>query len=698
MKPILFPAGQTSFNTNGLGRLTDAISCIVTEERNGSYELHMEYPIDGHLMGEITYNRIICAVPADNKAMQPFRIYRISKPLSGIVEIDAEHISYQMSHIPIMVFTTIGLTNALSGLKNHGAENNPFRLSREGSFGSAADANSFTVTKPDNLRSLLFGQEGSILDTYGGEWEFDGYDAILHYSRGSDNGVTIRYGKNLTDLKQEENIQNTYTGICPYWQGQDENNSVVLVTLPEEVVHSVSAANYPFQRTKIVDFSSEFQTQPTVAQLRAKAQSYIESNEVGSPKVSLDVSFVALHQTQEYENLTKIDHINLCDIVTVVFPLLNVSTKAKVVKTEWDVLKDKYKSITIGEIGGRLSSSIQESENKAVERAVAQSQQAGDSTYATAAALNSLAVDVTRIGGNALTALFIARAIAGENGGRVMIRLENPNNDEQHKLPMEMLVLVDGTVLATTQKMFRLDESGLMYSSTGYNGTWTGVIDGNGKVNASALLGTIADAAGKNSWNLTSGAVALDSSATFGGKTMAAIVSDVLSDASDAIDTALGDYDTDLDQAAVLAKLQAGSNGTDQGFYLGQDGLLHMLTDRVITGGANLAAVYLPTTIVNGAVTSYFQARVVNGVIYPPLSYAITYYDEDGETVLGTESVIHGHDCASAPIPAKEADEEYTYSFAGWASETGGSVDAALTQNILADDDLYAVYTAAPIT
>ena len=95
MKPILFPAEQTSFNTNGLGRLTDAISCIVTEEeRNGSYELHMEYPIDGHIMEEITYSRIICAVPADNKAMQPFRIYRISK-LSGIVEIDAEHISYQ---------------------------------------------------------------------------------------------------------------------------------------------------------------------------------------------------------------------------------------------------------------------------------------------------------------------------------------------------------------------------------------------------------------------------------------------------------------------------------------------------------------------------------------------------------------------------------------------------------------------------
>ena len=146
----------------------------------------------------------------------------------------------------------------------------------------------------------------------------------------------------------------------------------------------------------------------------------------------------------------------------------------------------------------------------------------------------------------------------------------------------------------------------------------------------------------------------------------------------------------------MLAKLKAGSNGTDNGFYLGEDGLLHMLTERVISGGANFPAIFLPTTIVNGAVTSYQQARVVNGVIYPPLSYTVTYYDEDGGTVLGTESVIHGHDCASVPSPDKDADSEYTYAFAGWADSVNGTVDSALTRNIVADADLYAVYTATP--
>lgn len=337
MKPILFPEGQRDFSTNGLGRLPDAISCKVTEERNGQYELHMEYPIDGQLMEEIKYSRVIYATPADGKRPQPFRIYRITKPLSGVVEIDAEHISYQMTHIPVMPFTATGMEPAFEGLMTNSAEDNPFTIAKEGGFGTAL-ANTFKVSEPSNLRSLLFGQEGSVIDTFGGEWEFDHFAAILHKSRGKDNGVTIRYGKNLTDLKQEENIQNTYTGICPFWKGQNEDGSDVVVYLPEKVLHSTSAANYPYQRTKVVDFSSDFQSAPTAEELRAKGEKYIENNDIGTPTVSLDVSFIALHQTQEYADMTRIYHINLCDTVTVLFPLLNVSTKAKVVKTVYNVL------------------------------------------------------------------------------------------------------------------------------------------------------------------------------------------------------------------------------------------------------------------------------------------------------------------------------------------------------------------------
>lgn len=687
MKPILFPEGQTDFTTNGLGRLSDAISCTVTEERNGQYEMHMEYPIDGQLMGEVRYSRIILAQPADNKRPQPFRIYRISKPLSGVVEIDAEHISYQMLHIPIMPFSVDGMTLAFRGFTTYAAETNPFTFTREGSFGEAL-AHSFSVTEPDNLRALLFGQEGSVIDVYGGEWEFDGFSAILHKERGADNGVTIRYGKNLTDLKQEENIESTYTGICPYWKGQDANGSETVIYLPEKVLHSSFAANYPYQRTKIVDMSSAFQSKPTVAELRANGQAYIENNDVGKPTVSLDTSFVALHQTQEYVDLTRIEHINLCDTVTVQFPALNVSTKAKVVKTVWNVLLDRYDSITIGAVQARLSATLQASQERAVEQAVQQSASAASTEYATKATTTALSNAIGAVDVRLYTAEDKIKGLIGGFGGYVFITID------ANKQTDELLVLVDSPVFAAAQKIFRFNEKGLSYTSGGYeHGSWSVIVSPNGQLNAAALTNTISDAASKNSWNLITGAMSLASDVTVGGKTIAAIVSEMMPDVGTAISTALTAYDASLDQRSLLAKLKAGTDPadgsarTDNGLYLGADGYLHMLPERVVTNGANIPLCYVPTVIVGGAVTSSVPARVINGILYPPVYHTVTYYNEDGETVLGTEQVIDGTDCAHAPTPTKTG-----YIFSGWTGEIGGAVDATLTQGIMADIDLIAVY------
>ena len=303
--------------------------------------------------------------------------------------------------------------------------------------------------EPDNLRALLFGQEGSIIDTFGGEWEFDKFKAILHKNRGKDNGVTIRYGKNLTDLKQEENIESTYTGICPFWKGQDENGGDVLVYLPEKVLHSTSAANYPYQRTKIVDFSSSFQSAPTAEELRAKGEKYIKDNEVGTPKVSLDVSFVALHQTQEYADMTRIYHINLCDTVTVIFPLLDVRTKAKVVKTVYNVLLDRYDSITIGAVQSYLSATLAASQETAVEKAVAMSSSNTSADYVTKTTFNALSGAV----GNAQRDIYhlqdFENAVTGTLGGNVVIVID------ENKQTDCLYILIDSPVLNAAQKVFR---------------------------------------------------------------------------------------------------------------------------------------------------------------------------------------------------------------------------------------------------
>ena len=607
MKPILFPEGQKTFNTNGMGRLSDAISCKVTEERNGQYELHMEYPIDGQLIEELRYSRIIYATPADGKSPQPFRIYRITKPLSGVVEIDAEHISYHMSHIPVLPFEAVGMDPAFEGLKTNSAEENPFTIEKEGAFGTAL-ANSFKVSEPNNLRALLFGSEGSVIDTFGGEWEFDHFRAILHKERGKDRGVTIRYGKNLTDLKQEENIQNTYTGICPYWKGLNEDGTEQIVYLPEKVLHSTSASNYPYQRTKVVDFSSEFQESPTAVELREKGEKYIKANDIGTPTVSLDVSFIALHETQEYADMTRIYHINLCDTVTVLFPALNVSTKAKVVKTVYDVLLDRYESITIGAVQAYLSAALAASQEKAVEKAVAISNSTANADYVTKTTFNALSGAV----GNAQRDIYhlqdFEEAITGVAGGYVVITID------ENKQTDCLFILIDSPVLSAAKKVYRWNEDGLSYTAGGIEkGSWVNIAGSDGKLSAGFLKGIIQDAVSKNSWNLESGVFSLSDETTFGGKTLEENVNSLLPDVDGTVQDAINSYDEGLNQEAMLSKLQNG----DMGFYLGEDGLLHMLPERVVSDGANITICYLPTTILDGKVTSYREVKVVNGIIYP---------------------------------------------------------------------------------
>lgn len=350
MIPILFSPNITDYSTNGVGRLSDAISCKVHEERNGAFELEMEYPVTGVHFEDIVHSAVIGAVPSARRTLQAFRIYKISKPLNGRVTINAQHISYQLSFIPVSPFSASDLSSALSGFKTNAAEECPFTLSAD--YGSSS---SYAVPLPVSIRSYMGGTNGSILDVYGGEWEFDNYNCILHKSRGQDNGYVIQYGKNLVDLKQEETIANTYTGLYPYWQSEE-----TMVQLPEKVVHASTAANFPFQRTVVHDFSDKFDNAPSAEQLRDISNRYMVAKNIGIPVVSLSLNFVNLADSEEYRDLLTSGNIDLCDIVTVRFEKLGIDEKAKVISIEWDVLKDRYNSIEIGDKRSSLASTIEE--------------------------------------------------------------------------------------------------------------------------------------------------------------------------------------------------------------------------------------------------------------------------------------------------------------------------------------------------
>lgn len=369
MKPILFSENSTTFTHNGVGRLSDAISCVVIEERNGLYELELRYPVDGKHFSDIGIRSIIAVIPHDGGTMQAFRVYQISKPISGRVIINAQHISYDLSKNTAMPFSVEmapeACANTLAGLKENAVNACPFNF-----WTDVTTAASYNQTIPASIKSRLGGVEGSVLDQFGGEYEWDNWTVKLHRQRGRINtGITLRYGKNITDFTQEENISETVVGVVPYWDDMDGN----VVTLPEKAVYNETYKDTYSQRLVVpLDLSDKFENQPTEAQLRTAAEVVVNASGFGVPRVSIEVSFVALWQTEEYKDIAPLQRVQLCDEVTVSFERLGVEATAKVVKTEYDVLAERYKSIQIGSIRSNLAMTLNDQAAETVKSIAAQ--------------------------------------------------------------------------------------------------------------------------------------------------------------------------------------------------------------------------------------------------------------------------------------------------------------------------------------
>ena len=433
MRPILFSKDATTFNTNGLGRL-ECISCKVTEERNGMYELEATIPVGGEHSDQLEMNSIIVVKPNQSSNIQAFRVYKITKPLNGKFQVFAQHISYQLSYIPVMPFSVLADSTAcastLAALKKNSAEDNPFTF-----WTDVTTVASYVQSVPASIRQRLGGVEGSVLDCFGGEFEWDNYTVKLHQSRGVQNPqVTLRYGKNITDINQEEYISNTITGVCPYWMDSEGQN---VVTLTEKVVESQYATSYPFKRTVPLDLSTEFETAPTENELRAKAEAYLTNEGIGVPTVSIQVSFIDLADTEEYKDIAALQSVNLCDKVFVQFEKLGISSTAKVVKTVYDVLAERYDSIEIGSVKSSLAQTITDT-NGAIETTL------DKALFATKNATQWL---------------------TGSNGYVMAVK----NDDGSWK----ELLFLDTNDAETATNVIRINENGIGFSRNGVAGPYT---------------------------------------------------------------------------------------------------------------------------------------------------------------------------------------------------------------------------------
>lgn len=388
MYPILYPANATTFTNQGLGALSDAISCTVTEERDGEFELSLSYPVKGLHFDEMVEGMLIKSKPNDYSKPQLFRIYAVEKKYGGLASVSAEHISYELNNYPVLPQASkiTASAEAIWTKFSSGADgySPPIPVNGRFTFESEDDTEKeFKITEIITLRQLLGGYSESILNKLKGEYEFDNFRIVLHKNRGKDNGVTVKYGKDLTDLTQDISIEDLYTHVFPYarktiYSEDGYDSSEVIVYAPSASSDTTAGSwnnrvisiksdgvtlesKYGFMRTLYLDLTDKFDSDSDFQEsdVKNKCESYISDNpDLKKPKISVDVSFEPKRVKTSDPYVTNLEKVGLCDFVRVVYPLYGIDEKLRVNKTVYDVLSERLTKIEIGAVKSTFADSI----------------------------------------------------------------------------------------------------------------------------------------------------------------------------------------------------------------------------------------------------------------------------------------------------------------------------------------------------
>lgn len=353
MKPILHSRTYAGGAGTLIGTLADATSCTVTEQRNGEYELELEYLPTGALANSIKTGAVILATPHHGGSYQPFRIYNVEKTLTGTMAVSAHHISYDLTKVYLKYFAdTTGITATLAAIKTNliqqSGDTTDWTFTNDG---ITNETSAFKHPEPTTVRAALGGVEGSLLDVFGGEFEWNGFNVILHKNRGEDRGVHIRYAGNLLEFTRTEDYEDAYTHVMVYWFDEETGNKTTSLSYP---VHDLVASDFTQSRTAVINVTDQYETQPNRATLNPVAQEY--ANKLTSkPTIGLEVKFVDLNSTTEGGAEAP---VLLCDTLHVIDPVRDVSISAKVIETKWNVLLDRYDEVTVGTKGKNIADTI----------------------------------------------------------------------------------------------------------------------------------------------------------------------------------------------------------------------------------------------------------------------------------------------------------------------------------------------------
>lgn len=507
MIPILYESNETSFTTNGIGRLSDIVSGKVTEELNGVYECEFTYPINGKYFDEIIEGRIIACYHDDTRLIQPFEIYSRSQLIDNNVTFYAHHISYKLNGIVLNTpFRATSCAQAMSMLNspNYTMNDCPFTF-----WTDIESTGELNIEVPTTVRQMMGNEEeNSILKSFTvGEYEFDKFSVKLHLHRGLDRDVSIRYGKNLTEFNYDTDISESYDAVAPFWKGSvydGDTEESIIVKLPngyivatevEEQYSSPSDRNYA--RISPLDLSSEFEDPPTVAQLEAKAREVLEGSKAWLVKENFEISFDPVWTYDEYNDYSALQRVSLCDKVTVYNPNIpDLEIKMEVIKTTYDFVLEKYESMELGSPKKDFVTSLTESILTVTDTLI--------EDLPTKSFLDAAISHATEL-------------ISGGLGGYLVIKTNASGQPEE-------LLIMDTPDIETAVKIWRFNMGGLGYSSNGYNGDFSLAITMDGRivadfVNTGVLnariitAGILSDRLSNNWWNLETGEMHISSSA-----------------------------------------------------------------------------------------------------------------------------------------------------------------------------------------
>lgn len=457
MIPRLYAAGTTVFTNEGLGALSDCISCEAYTAINGVPELNITYPVNGRHAAEIGERCIIIADRDATIKAQPYIVKTITRAIPGIMEIYAIHLAVDLADsVGLKPFSSWTLYHAILAIPNN--TTSPLGITISTTMTSNT---SFRNAIPKTVKMAMGGSSGSLLDTYGGEWDFFNLTATLKNRVGADNGVEVRYGKNLVSLSVETDWSGVYTGIYPYWV----NGQTKAVTQMTSPIYSLGT--FDFTRILTLDLSSSFQSAPSDADLLAAAQAYAGSHNLTSPKISWDVKMKELRKSPEYKDLGILETVSLGDSVNIYLERFDIDATARIVTERYDVLREQYTELQIGSIRSSFTGSVAAQEKE----------------------IENVQSDMTDA---------IQRAtdlITGNTGGYVVTRLNAAGE------PEELLIMDDPDINQAT-KVWRWNVNGLGYSSTGYQGPYTTAITQNGEIVADFIKTGTLDAAQINVINL----------------------------------------------------------------------------------------------------------------------------------------------------------------------------------------------------